>query len=289
MPAREAGGPGPARRPTGWTQTLLRFSSHRGVSLALAVAIALTDHSIHWQGLGFVPRALVDEPCHLATAVVVLGAFTRWRGRPPSRWFAWALLSASVLIDTDHLPLEFGSAVLTAGTPRPYTHALWVVAALAGAAAAARWPPVPGRAGAPALTGIFAGAAWGVGAHFLRDVATAPIALWWPVSSAGVQVPYTWYLVTLLVLAATPFPRRPGPAGGGGPDDGRQVQLNEGGRPEDGRKVRLAGPGMPASAGRQQPAAARRRGEATGRGRAGSGRLPTAGRRRSSPGASTGR
>lgn len=240
VPARHTGGPRPARRPAGWTQLLVRLSSRRRVSLALVVVIALTDHSIHWQGLGFVPRALFDEPCHLATAVVVLGAFTRWRGRPPTRWFIWAMLSSSVLIDADHLPVAFGSAAWTDGTPRPYTHALWVVAVLAAVAAlAARRSPVPGRARAPAATGIFAGAAWGVAAHFLRDMATAPIALWWPVSRAGVQVPYTWYLVTLAVLALMPLPQRAWRDSGDG-GGGRQVQL--------------AGPGTPSSASQQQAA-----------------------------------
>jgi hypothetical protein len=56
-----------------------------------------------------------------------------------------------------------------------------------------------------------AGAALGVAAHFLRDVATAPVALGWPVSSAGVQVPTSWYLAALLVLAILPSPR-PGSA-----------------------------------------------------------------------------
>ena len=44
--------------------------------------------------------------------------------------------------------------------------------------------------------------------HFLRDVATAPIALWWPVSSAGILVPGYWYLAALLVLATLPPPHR---------------------------------------------------------------------------------
>lgn len=190
----------------GW---LARLSSHRGVSLALIVAIALTDRLIRWQQLGFVLRALVDEPCHLATAVVVLGALMRWRGRLPSRSFVWAMLSASVLIDVDHLPLEFGSAAWTAGTPRPYTHAFWVVAVLAAVAIVAGLRSrVPGRARAMIVTRISAGAAWGTCAHFLRDVATAPISLWWPVSDAGVQVPYSWYLVALLVLAAVPLRAR---------------------------------------------------------------------------------
>jgi hypothetical protein len=113
-----------------------------------------------------------------------------------------------VLVDLDHLPLELGSAVLTAGTPRPYTHALWVLVLLTVAAAAARRRrQVSGSARARTVAGIAAGAAWGVAAHFLRDVGTAPIALWWPVSSASVQVPGYWYLAALLVLATLPPPR----------------------------------------------------------------------------------
>jgi hypothetical protein len=150
----------------------------------------------------------MDEPCHLATAMIVLGTLARGCGRPPSSRFVWAMLSASVLIDLDHLPPELGSGALTAGTPRPYTHALWVLVLLVVAAAAARWRhQVSGSAGAGSAAVIAAGAAWGVAAHFLRDVATAPIALWWPVSSAGVLVPGYWYLAALLVLATLPPPR----------------------------------------------------------------------------------
>jgi inner membrane protein len=190
------------------TDRLAMVCAHRGVSLALAAAIAVTDHVAHQQQLPFLARGLMDEPCHLATAMIVLGALTRWRGRAPSRWFVWAMLSASVLIDLDHLPLEFGSAVLTAGTPRPYTHALWVLVLLTAAAAAARRRhQVSGSARAGMVAGIAAGAALGVAAHFLRDVATAPIALWWPVSSASAQMPGYWYLAALLVLATLPSPR----------------------------------------------------------------------------------
>jgi inner membrane protein len=190
------------------TDRLVAACAHRGVSLALAAAIAVTDHVVHQQQLPFLWRGLMDEPCHLATAMIVLGALARWRGRPPSSRFVWAMLSASVLIDLDHLPLELGSGVLTAGTPRPYTHALWALVLLAVTAAAARHRHQvsgSGRAGTVAV--IAAGAAWGVAAHFLRDVATAPISLWWPVSSAGVQVPGYWYLAALLILATLPPPR----------------------------------------------------------------------------------
>ena len=190
------------------TDRLVGVCAHRGVSLALAAAIAVTDQVVHQQQLPFLWRGLMDEPCHLATAMIVLGALARWRGRPPSSRFVWAMLSASVLIDLDHLPLELGSGGLTAGTPRPYTHALWVLVLLAVTAAAARHRHQvsgSGRAGAVAV--IAAGAAWGVAAHFLRDVATAPISLWWPVSSADVQVPGYWYLAALLILATLPPPR----------------------------------------------------------------------------------
>ena len=189
---------------TGW---LVRFCANRWASLGLVVAITLTDHVDSEQQLSFLPRALADEPCHLATAMVVLGAYTRWRGRAPGRLFVWAMLSSSVLIDLDHLPLQFGSRILTAGTPRPYTHALWVVVLSAAVAVGAgRRYRGSGSARARAVERIAAGAAWGLGAHFLRDVATAPIALWWPVSRAGVQAPYFWYVVALLVLATLPPP-----------------------------------------------------------------------------------
>ena len=120
------------------------------------------------------------------------------------------MLSASVLIDLDHLPEQFGSSILTAGTPRPYTHALWVAVVLAAATVAAcRRHRATGGTRAGIVTAIAAGATWGVSAHFLRDVATAPISLWWPLSDAGVQVRYWWYLGALLVLAVLP-PRHPG-------------------------------------------------------------------------------
>jgi hypothetical protein len=116
---------------------LAKYGSGRLASVILVAAVAMVDATVNWGGFGFLPRALVDEPCHLATAVVALAALTRWRGGPPGRHFGWAVLAASVLIDTDHLPGEFGTAALTAGTPRPYTHALWLIVALAAAGAVA--------------------------------------------------------------------------------------------------------------------------------------------------------
>jgi hypothetical protein len=182
----------------------------------LVAAIALTDHFVQWHRLSFLERGLVDEPCHFATAMIVLGALSRWRGRPPSTAFTRAMLISSVAIDVDHLPLKFGSPVLTAGTPRPYTHALWVVVLLAATALAVRRRArVSGSPAATSVTAIAAGTAWGLAAHFLRDIVTAPISLWWPFTSAGVQLPYGWYLVALLILVAVPVRRRTTAAAGG--------------------------------------------------------------------------
>lgn len=165
------------------------------------------DVPFPWEGWGFGARALMDEPCHLATGLICLGAITRVRRRPPPAALGWALLAASVLLDLDHLPQEFGSSVLTAGTPRPYTHALWVVAAFALAAGGwrlctrrlrARW------AARPAMPLVLAGCACGVTDHLLRDIAYAPVPMWWPATDASVQVPYPWYAVALVVVALVP-------------------------------------------------------------------------------------
>jgi hypothetical protein len=198
------------------TAWVARVSASRVISLGMLVVIVLADQLIPIEKMPFAPRALLDEPLHLATAMIVLGSLLRLRGRRPGTAFIWAMLSASVLIDLDHLPLAFGSHVLTAGTPRPYTHALWVVVLLGTAAVAAgRWSRAAGSPRAALVTGITAGAACGVAAHFLRDVVTAHISLWWPVSGADVELPYAWSLAALLVLIALPVGHRPRPSATG--------------------------------------------------------------------------
>jgi inner membrane protein len=207
-----------AVRRDGLMSSLATLASKRGVSLALIAAIVIVDLAIpwagwsylpRWQGLSFVPRALVDDPCAVATALIVLGAITRFRGTPPDPKFGWSLIAWSVLIDIDHLPQEFGTSVLTEGTPRPYTHALWVLVVLILATLAARrWSQHAKTPAAAATVQILAGTAWGIAAHFLRDVATAPMSLWWPVTKAAVQQPYWCYVLELLVIVAMPPVRR---------------------------------------------------------------------------------
>jgi hypothetical protein len=205
-------------RSDGLLGCLARLVSKRGVSLALIAAILIVDLAIpwagwsylpRWQGLSFLPRALVDEPCAVATALLVLGAITRFRGAPPSPEFGWSLLAWSVLIDVDHLPQEFGTSVLTEDTPRPYLHALWVLVLLISAALVSRhWSRHSKAPAAVATTQILAGIALGIAAHFLRDVATAPMSLWWPVTKAAIQEPYWGYILALLVIVAMPPVRR---------------------------------------------------------------------------------
>lgn len=184
---------------------LAGFAAHRGVSLALVAAVVIADSTLPWQQMSLVLQAMADELCHVATALVVLGALIRFRGTPPDPTFGWSILACSVLIDADHLPMEFGSSVLTAGTSRPYFHALWVIVALIVAMVVARYWSQRAKTPASSTTVyILAGAAWGVSAHFLRDVATAPISLWWPVTEAAVEVQYWWYVLALLVIIAIP-------------------------------------------------------------------------------------
>lgn len=192
---------------------LARRCASRWLSLGLVAAIAVVDLVLLSRPFGFTLRGLLDEPCHLATGLVVLGTVTRWRGRPPSAPFTWGLVVMSVAIDLDHLPAELAARDLLYGSlARPYTHALWTLALLIVIALAAH---LRARAGArlrSAFTALlFAGAALGLAAHFFRDLVTAPISLLWPLSAAGLQLPYGWYLGPVILLALLPLPLRPRP------------------------------------------------------------------------------
>jgi hypothetical protein len=178
-------------------------AAKRWVGALLALYAFATDAVIWSHNMTFTTLGLFDEVAHLATALAILGALVRIRRSVPDQRFGWAMLTCSVLIDVDHLPLEFGSSVLTNGTPRPYTHALWTVIALTAAWAIARLLTIQSGRPRPATAElILAGAAWGLAAHFARDLPTGPMSFWWPVSSMPVQVPYWWYVVALAVIVA---------------------------------------------------------------------------------------
>ncbi|MFC3689469.1 metal-dependent hydrolase [Aquipuribacter hungaricus] len=180
-----------------------------------------------------VPRpvfGLLDWVAHLLTALLLLAAGTRsWpSGRPSSgaggrgrartapagllRLGAPVLLAvllSSVVVDLDHVPAELlGSDLLTRGTPRPYPHSVATVLLLGLAAAVVR--AAGGTAPrARAAAGVLLGASLGVALHLWRDLATAPVALLWPLTDAGVEVPRTVYLLSLVVAAVlVVLPRR---------------------------------------------------------------------------------
>jgi|1186.fasta_scaffold51643_2 inner membrane protein len=139
--------------------------------------------------------ALLDEPAHLATAVLVLLNL-----RIRERTFLLSALVASVVIDLDHLPRQLGSDFLTHGTTRPYTHSLAGVAGLSALALLVT------RRRAIAI-----GVATGLLAHLARDVATGGgVALLWPLTGRPVQIPRAVYFATLVALATRAVARPSG-------------------------------------------------------------------------------
>ncbi|GMA86757.1 hypothetical protein GCM10025868_20070 [Angustibacter aerolatus] len=183
-----------------------RRTALRRAGLLLAL-IVLLDLVIRTADPDYAVLGVLDEPAHLATgALLALAVSTRTGPWSRSAWLT--VLAAACLIDADHVPAALGSNVLTHGTPRPYTHSLTTVAVLLLLALAAR---ALRRRHVSALLAV---AALGVGGHLLRDLGTAPVALFWPVSDAGVTLPYAGYLAVLVAaaLAAVAGARRPQPA-----------------------------------------------------------------------------
>jgi inner membrane protein len=152
------------------------------VVVVLAVQPILQGHlDVSSQFLTF---GFVDWLGHLATGVVLIAVLR------PSRRTAAAILVGSVILDLDHLPHEFGTDVLTAGTPRPYSHSLLSVVVVLAVAGVARSP-------------VLLGVAIGFAGHLLRDVGTGGgVPLLWPLSDGGAVVPFWVYVVVLALLAA---------------------------------------------------------------------------------------
>ena len=142
--------------------------------LACLATIGIADYVIHRRNPSWLQVGLLDEPAHLATAVLL-------NERPTPAYLAGALLP-----DLDHLPLVFGDP--TPGDARPRTHSLSMVA--------------------PALL-VSRDLAAGMLAHFARDLASAPGApALWPFSSKPLRVPYALYAAVVTALAARAL--RPG-------------------------------------------------------------------------------
>jgi inner membrane protein len=137
------------------------------VRIACLATIFAADYVILRRNPRWLTIGLLDEPAHVATAILL-------RRRPSA-----AYLLGSVLPDLDHIPLAVRPERREAGDPRPPTHSLVVVAAVAALAR---------------------DAAAGMLAHFARDIATGPGL---PLFGGGrhVKVPYAAYALLVFVKA----------------------------------------------------------------------------------------
>jgi inner membrane protein len=135
--------------------------------------------------------AVGDELAHvLTTGLGLLALAAAARGALPNSFAAGALVAGN-LIDADHLPLMLGNDILTEGTPRPYSHSLTFVLALV----------VLGRLSQGWVAAALMGAAYGLAGHLLRDLGTGSVALLWPVTHHGFDIPYLAYAIVLTIGA----------------------------------------------------------------------------------------
>jgi inner membrane protein len=160
--------------------------SDRLMVVALLAIVLLCDAGLALLEPPYPALAVFDEPAHLATAALLVLAFS-----VRDRTVAAAALVASVAIDIDHLPQELGVDLLTRHTTRPVTHSiagLILAAAVAGLLSRRR--------------AIAAGVAFGIAAHLCRDLGTGGgVPLLWPLTHREVEIPYVVYAAVLAACA----------------------------------------------------------------------------------------
>ena len=162
---------------------------HRAAVLLLAALIFLAaDTADQSAGTSFLHAGPLDETAHLLTTGFIVWAL--W-GRA-DRFMVPALI-ASVTIDLDHLPRDFGSTWLTAGTPRPYPHSLLTIGCVLLLAVAWRRRRT-----------VLLGVALGLVTHFWRDLAEPGpgVALLWPLSDESFSLGHAWYLAGMGAVIA---------------------------------------------------------------------------------------
>lgn len=160
------------------------------VPAVLLGVIWLMD-SLPVKGSGVVVIGAVDEPAHLATAVLCLLAVGGPRLPLRHKQFFIIAAAMAVLVDLDHLALYGDVPHVSLPGGRPYSHSL--VTPLLLLAAAAAWR----RARAVLLA-----AALGVLLHFVRDIATGPgLPIWWPLEDKEHLLPYGFYFGAIACLA----------------------------------------------------------------------------------------
>ena len=174
------------------------LSPSRLALLAMAAVLFACDRALLHMGDGTWTAGPVDETAHFLTGALVVAAL---RGRV-GRSFAIGLLTASVLIDLDHVPGRLGIDWITRGTDRPYTHSLLTIAVLTLAA-------VVWRSRRSLLLGVILGLAF----HFFRDTSESTVGgvpLFWPWEYHSYASPHWSYLVVMgAVLGVALYRARP--------------------------------------------------------------------------------
>lgn len=174
-----------ARAPHDWPRVLL--------APLLVLVVVLVDLLIQWMRPTMAVHGVLDEVGHLATTGVLLAVGLRLltKGGRPRLALLLTALACTVLIDVDHVPQVLGWDGLSKGTARPYPHSMATLVLLAAAAAV-----LPRR-----VSGFAVAALVGVSAHLVRDLGTALVPLFWPLTPSGVQVAHSHYIVLLILLA----------------------------------------------------------------------------------------
>jgi inner membrane protein len=169
-------------------------------ALALAaLALVGADWGSQLAGSSFFPGGPLDELAHLLTTLLVVWALGH---RARERLMIPALI-ASVAIDLDHVPQYLGANWLTAGTPRPYTHALLIIGVVL--LAATLWPR---------RRTLLIGIGLGLAIHLWRDLAEpgSGVALLWPFSDHSFSLSHTRYVGVMVAIVLIDAWRSPQPA-----------------------------------------------------------------------------
>jgi hypothetical protein len=174
------------RLPAGAVAARLRWRP-----LLLAGSVALVDAVLRASSPRLAVAAMLDESAHVATTLLLLGPAQLPRGSA----FRCGAIVGSVIIDLDHLPAVLRHHPLRSAEDRPVTHSMPTLGLVYLLAAAAGAPSRPARLGL----------AVGVTSHFIRDLATGGLPLFWPMRRRLVCVsPYVYFLLLLGLALRTP-------------------------------------------------------------------------------------
>ena len=160
------------------------------ITLAVAtILLAGADWGARLAGDSLVPGGPLDEVAHFLTTLLLFWTL----GEGACKRFLVPALIASVLIDCDHIPAQLGAWWLTAGTQRPYSHSLLMIAVVI--AAAVLWRR---------RREVAVGVAIGLAIHFWRDMGEGGggVPLLWPISDHSFRYPHGAYVAAMIVVVA---------------------------------------------------------------------------------------